>query len=47
MTEYKIIKDTCIMDLESAINEAAEDGWKLKGHLTPFEGYLVALLYKN
>ncbi|MWW24038.1 hypothetical protein [Algibacter lectus] len=45
--KFKIIKDTCIIDLEAAINEAAKKGWKLKGHLTPFEGYLIALLYKR
>lgn len=47
MIEYKILKAYEHDDLEAAINEAASDGWKLKGNIIAFELSLIATMYRT
>lgn len=47
MIEYKILKAYDHEDLQEAMNEAAADGWKLKGNIVVFELSLIATMYKR
>jgi hypothetical protein len=47
MIEYKILKANDSEDLEEAINEVAEDGWRLKGNIVAFELHLIATMYRT
>ena len=47
MIEYKILKAYDPEDLEVAINEAASDGWKLKGNIVVCELSLIATIDKR
>ena len=47
MIEYKILKANDSEDIQEAIDEAAADGWRLKGNIIVFELSLIATMYRR
>ena len=47
MTEYKILKAYDHRDLAVAVNEVADDGWKVKGHPFVYDESVMVLMYKR